>query len=212
MLLDGISEPDARRKVLEAGMMEKDPIRSAAGRKSRRKGKVRENEIAKAISLWWTGGKDNKVFRRAPLSGGFPNKRAHGDILPMKPEAAGFPFLVDVKDRKNVESLDFVDLLLNEKCPVFRWFDELTRILQENPIHGGKLRLLIIHKNRRDYCVVGQKEISEIEEKSGAIHYIKVKHPFRWEMLYIFPLKMLFDKNPDTFKSIAVPHESDRAI
>lgn len=180
-----------------------NPSRVRAGRKARRKGKVRENEIAKAISLWWTKGKDNKAFRRAPLSGGFPHKRAHGDLLPMKPETAGFPFLVDVKDRADIQGLDFADLLVNEKCPVFKWFDELTRIIQENPLsHQGKYRLLIVHKDRKDYCVVGQREVSFIEDNAGTIPHMKIRHPWRWEVPYVFLLSALFDKDPETLKTV----------
>ncbi len=178
-----------------------DPKRVKAGRKSRRKGKKRENEIAKSLSHWWTGGSDNKVLRRAPLSGGFPKKGADGDILPMKPAAHGFPFIIDVKDRKSVESMDFADLLSNKECPIFKWFVEVGNIVQNNPeAHARKLRLLIIHKNRRDYGVIGAKELAYIEDNAGPLPYIKVRHRFMWETLYVFPLPALFDKDPETLR------------
>src|SRR3990172_1345271 len=154
-----------------------DPKNIARGRKSSRKGKRRERIFAKELSLWWTGEKDSQSFRRTPQSGGFPKKRSHGDILPISPDAAMFPFVIDIKDRKNVEGVEFADLLSNEGCPLFKWFDELTQIIQENPVlHAGKLRLLIVHKKRKDYCIVGGKEYAYVTDNAGPIPYMKISH------------------------------------
>lgn len=186
----------------------KDPIRVKAGRKSRRKGNKRENEIAKELSLWWTSGKDNKALRRSPLSGGWLRKGSDGDILPVSELTEGFPFLIDVKDQKVVDSIEFADLLLRPDCPIFKWFDELTEMQQKYPAqHGSKQRMLIIHKSRHgDYCVFGQKELSYIEDNAGPIAHMKVKHKHRYEMLYVVPLTFLLDKDPETLKKFKVDH------
>lgn len=195
--------PPAKKKKKE-----KDPVRVKAGRKSRRKGSARENEIAKTLSFWWTAGKDNKALRRSPLSGGWLRKGSDGDILPVNELAAGFPFLIDVKDQKVVDSIEFADLLLRPDCPIFGWFDELTLMQQTYPAqHGSKQRMLLIHKHRKgDYCVFGQKEMSYIEDNAGPIAHMKVKHTHRYEMLYVVPLQFLLDKDPETLKKFKVPN------
>lgn len=169
-----------------------------AGKKANRKGKAREREFAKRLSAWWSGGKDKLAFRRTPISGGWPNKRAQGDITPVSPEARFFPFVVDVKDRENIQGMEFADLLANAKCPIYCWFDELTDIIRENPVlHEGKMRLLVIYKNRRYYCIVGTKELSYIEDNAGFIPHLKVRHRFPAETLIIFHLDFLFEKDPN---------------
>lgn len=186
----------------------KDPVRVKAGRKSRRKGNKRENEIAKTLSLWWTAGKDKKALRRSPLSGGWLRKGSDGDILPVNELSDGFPFLIDVKDQKVVDRIEFADLLLHPDCPIFGWFDELTEMKQKYPIqHGSKQRMLIIHKFKKgDYCVFGQQELSYLEDNAGSIPYMKVKHNHRYEVLYVVPLKFLLEKDPETLKKFKVPN------
>lgn len=201
-----MTEPEATVQPEKKKKKEKDPVRVKAGRKSRRKGNKRENEIAKTLSLWWTAGKDNKALRRSPLSGGWLRKGSDGDILPVSELADGFPFLIDVKDQKVVDSIEFADLLLRPDCPIFGWFDELTVMQQTYPVqHGSKLRMLIIHKRGKgDYCVFGQKEISYIEDNAGPIAHMKVKHNHRYEMLYVVPMQFLLDKDPETLKKFKV--------
>ena len=177
------------------------------GRKSSRKGKARERKLAKLLSRWWTCGKDSKAFRRTPQSGGFPKKRSHGDVLPITFEASLFPFVIDVKDRKTLQDFEFADLLVNSKSKIFAWFDELSQIIAENPaMHAGKMRLMVIHKNQKDYCMVGSKEIEYITLNAGRIPNIKINHTHGNEVLYVFPLKELFLKDPETLKSVKVPN------
>jgi hypothetical protein len=203
-----VTEPEAAAPPAKKKKKEKDPMRVKAGRKSRRKGASRENEIAKTLSLWWTAGKDKQALRRSPLSGGWLRKGSDGDILPVNELADGFPFLIDVKDQKVVQDIEFADLLLRPDCPIFAWFDELTEMQQKYPIqHGSKQRMLIIHKARKgDYCVFGQKEISYLEDNAGSIPYMKVKHNHRYEVLYVVPLKFLLEKDPETLKKFKVPN------
>lgn len=178
-----------------------DEKASRAGRKACRKGKHRERELAKIFSLWWTRGEDRNAFRRTPVSGGWPRKRSHGDIIPVSQEAVSFPFIVDVKDRQGVQGIEFVDLLENERSPIFVWFDELTKIIQENfLVHSGKHRLLVVHKNRKDYCIVGRKEMEFLSDRAGVIPHVKVAHPWRWEVLYLFPLSVLLSKDPSALR------------
>lgn len=172
-----------------------------AGRKASRKGKKRERLLAKVLSNWWTNKQDPKAFRRTPLSGGFPKKRATGDIMPVSQEAQTFPFVVDVKDRKVIQTFEFTDLVIAETSPIFKWFDELTEIIAESPMFlSGKLRLLVIHKNQKDYGIIGAKEHTFIEMHAGALPHVKVRHPWRYETLYIFPLEVLLQKDPETLK------------
>lgn len=175
------------------------------GRKSSKKGKRRENEFAKALSKWWTAGKTNKAFRRTPLSGGFPKRGSHGDIIPIDPVAQLFPFVIDVKDRKNVNDLEFADMLVREKCPLFKWWAELEAVIRDNPqFHAGKMRLMIIHKKQKDYCMVGGKELDYITSNAGRLPVLKIAHPFGEEPLYVFHLTSLFEKDPETLKSVKV--------
>ena len=174
---------------------------SAVGRKSSRKGKVRERKIADSLGIWWTEGKDRKAFRRTPLSGGFPTKSSHGDIVPVSPEARLFPFLIEIKDRKEVENLDFADILTNPGHPVLRWWSELGEIVSGDPaFHEGKYKLLIVHKRHKDYCVVNIMSFQFILDNAGPLPNIKIR-PAEGEVLVVFPFKSLLEKDPRTLDS-----------
>lgn len=175
---------------------------SRAGRKAARKGRRREREFAKLLSLWWTGGKNKYAFRRTPLSGGFPKKRSHGDILPASQDASLFPFVVEIKDRKNFKDLEFVDLLVNKKSLIFRWWEDLRVIIQSNPMFlSDKHPLLVLYKRRRYYCIMGKRGMSFLEDRVGKIPYVKVRHSFGHEILYVFSLDYLIrEKYPEALR------------
>jgi hypothetical protein len=175
--------------------------RSAVGRKSCRKGKHREREFARELSRWWTNDKDPKAFRRTPLSGGWLMKHSQGDVVPVTPEAELFPFLTEVKDRKEIDEFDFADLLTNENCSVLKWWKTLNETITNNPrMNAGKKRLMVLHKNRKDYCVIGIPELKFLEDRAGRFPYIKIWTPFT-ETLVVFPLDSLFDADPESLKT-----------
>jgi len=177
--------------------------RSAVGRKSSRKGKVRERMVAESLSIWWTSGKDRQAFRRTPQSGGFPKKRSHGDIVAVSPEARLFPFLIEVKDRKEAEDVDFADMLTNEKHPVVRWWSELSDVVADVPLlHAGKHKLLIVHKRQKDYCLVDVGTFQHVVDNAGPLPNIKIR-PVSGEVLIVFPFKALLEKDPETLKSFS---------
>jgi hypothetical protein len=73
---------------------------SQIGRMSRSKGADYENQIAKILSLWWTKGRDNKSFRRTPMSGGWDHRHAAGDLIAPDPN---FPVHIEIRKRETFE-------------------------------------------------------------------------------------------------------------
>jgi hypothetical protein len=176
-------------------------LRSGIGKKSMQKGRRAELRISNALSLWWTGGKDSKAFRRTPLSGGWLSHATDGDIIPITPEAELFKYVVEIKDRKEIDDFDFAEILINEKCSILQWWKTLNETIQNNPHrHAGKQRLLIVHKKHKDYCVVGIPEMTFLEERTGKFPYMKIWTPFS-ETLIVFSLGSLLDADPEALKT-----------
>lgn len=173
--------------------------RSAVGRKSSRKGKHREREFARALSNFWTNNKDPNAFRRSPLSGGWPQRSAQGDIIPVTQEAALFPLVVEVKDRKELDDFDFADLLTNEKCSILKWWKTLNETVA-TPLNAGKRRMMILHKRHKDYCVIGIPELTFFNDRVGKFPVMKIWTPFA-ETLVVFPADSLFDMDPEALKT-----------
>lgn len=98
-----------------------------------------ERNIAKVFSLWWFG--DEKSLVRSPCSGGWPGKRAEGDIIAVSEEGEkDFIFCVDAKQRI---AGDIECLLSYKKHPIIIWWEEL---LEMKPVKEGKVPLLVISK------------------------------------------------------------------
>jgi len=116
----------------------KDPKRVASGKKSRRKGANSERKIAKQFEEWWGHGS----FVRTPSSGGWATKdvregfRAVGDIMT---DATDFSFVIENKAQ---EGWDLDQLLKNDGCKVYAWWEQT---LSETP--GGMIPLLVCGRN-----------------------------------------------------------------
>jgi hypothetical protein len=166
-----------------------------------RKGKNRERCLAAEISRWWTAGKDPKAFRRTPQSGGWVMHATDGDIIPVTPEAETFRFIIEIKDRKELDEFDFAEILIREKCSILQWWKTLNETIQNNlHRHAGKKRLLIVHKKHKDYCVVGIPEFTFLENHTGKFPHMKIWTPFS-ETLVVFSLESLLDADPESLKT-----------
>ena len=108
----------------------------------RAKGQVFERELARTVSVWWTGNKDlEKVraeelpFRRTPLSGGWDRKAAASDLLVVEPEAlpCPWPFALEAK---NQECWDWDGLFKNNaKWPVKAYWEQCCEAATKSKLH-----------------------------------------------------------------------------
>lgn len=132
-----------------------------------------ERLVAKKLSLWWTANKD--AFKRAPVSGGWPKKRSHGDIVANddvdQPDevvtaARGMLrlFAVDVKRRVQGSTGEWhlEQLLSAAKHPILKWWEEIGALAD----HLGRMRMLIFTKAKRQYCLMfGSSEMEWLVEQ-----------------------------------------------
>ncbi|RLC34619.1 hypothetical protein DRH14_02535 [Candidatus Shapirobacteria bacterium] len=122
----------------------------------KKKGDRFEREIANKLSAWC-----GKTLRRAPLSGGWPEKKALGDIVCVD-DPEGFPFVISVKWRK---TWALEDLFL-PKSPLMKWWAEVEEIARKN----RKIPMLILKKNRRaPFLIMSEGDIMRIEMHSGVV-------------------------------------------
>lgn len=128
------------------------------------KWKVFERNVAKELGVWWCD--DEKAFIRTPCSGGWPSKRAEGDVVGADGALYdAFPFCVDAKCRKN---WDLETLLTHTTHPFVEWWYELgdMRPVRED----GKLRLLIVSKTSgmaKALAVLGREEDQLLQQVVG---------------------------------------------
>lgn len=132
-----------------------------------------ERLVAKKLSLWWTANKD--AFKRAPVSGGWPKKRSHGDIVanddidqPDEVIAAARRmlrlFAIDVKRRVQGSSGEWhlEQLLSAAKHPILKWWGEIGELATRL----GRMRMLIFTKAKRQYCLMfGSSEMTWLTEQ-----------------------------------------------
>lgn len=147
----------------------KDPVRVAAGKKSKRKGSRGELKVAKMFSSWW-----GSEFARTPSSGGFATSKfrkdwnAGGDLV--TPDDL-FPFCVEVK---NVKDWRLEDLLTSASSNLLKYWEQAVQESEEN----GKVPLLVFKRNRSDWFVMMQFEDWEYTYGLTALnnHYMIVNN------------------------------------
>jgi hypothetical protein len=107
----------------------------------RAKGQVFERELARTISVWWTGRKElEKVraeelpFRRTPLSGGWDRKAAASDLLVVEPGALPVPWPFAL-EAKNQECWNWDGLFkANDKWPVKAYWDQCCEAAEKSKL------------------------------------------------------------------------------
>lgn len=124
----------------------KDPVRVAAGKKSKRKGSTFERGVAKELAAWWGG-----EFTRTPSSGGWGKSKfaregfnASGDIVTSE---ADFPFCIECKAQEGwtLEHL----LTCTDTCQTAKHWKQAV---DETP--PGKIPLLIFTKKFQSIFVM----------------------------------------------------------
>ena len=137
--------------------MSKDPIRVAAGKKSKRKGSSFELKTSKEFQKWWGKGE----FCRSPGSGGWGRPQhkqgfnASGDIITTNRD---FPWCLECK---NQEGWSLDQLLLNDGCIIHSWWEQTV---DETP--DDLTPMLIFKKNRQKPMVM---VFTDVQESFGAL-------------------------------------------
>jgi hypothetical protein len=128
-------------------MSEPNPVRVAAGRKSKRKGNNAERAVAKAFQEWWGWG----LWARTPASGGWATA-AHrqdfntcGDVTTT---ATDFSKNYVIENKK-CEGWTLDQLIHNEACVVLTWWKQA---FDETP--KGMIPLLVIARNHIPQAII----------------------------------------------------------
>jgi len=175
---------------------DKDPVRVAAGKKSKRKGGSNERKLAKEFKEWWGYGE----WVKTPVSGGWSSPavreefRTCGDIMTT---ALDFPFCVEAKHQ---EKWELMQLFTAPKSAIFQFWEQTV---DETP--EGTMPLLVIRRNHREPLVLGWA--SQLGPyAAGAPHFVACDTfpvPENFEDIgtdvVILSLKDFFRINPEHF-------------
>lgn len=114
------------------------------------KGRTFEVQVAKAVSLWWTDGKDKDAFWRNAGSGGRVHKVAtpySGDICPVKDNAKPWRLHIECKKR---EDWSFEGILKqNMSEPLWSFIGQV----EYDCTLAKRVGLLIFTRNRDEWYV-----------------------------------------------------------
>lgn len=193
--------------------MSKDPVRVAAGRKSKRKGSSNERQLAHIFQAWWQVG----TFARTPGSGSWsrPGNReefkACGDIISSD---KSFPFCVEAK---NQEGWTLDQLIHNEKCVIHSWWKQTV---DETP--KGLVSLLLITRNHVPQAVIfSAGPMVGLVNSIGKLNPTDPSYPWAYyphfcfdfvrdngDLLIIMSLNNFFKISPDIFGR-KMPHVTE---
>lgn len=182
--------------------MDKDPVRVAAGRKSKRKGNNNERTLAKKLQKWWGHGE----WARTPSSGGWATKAVReafktcGDITTT---AQDFPFCVEAKKQERW----CIDQLLTGTAPIiWTWWKQTV---EETP--PGLIPLLVAGRNHMpDICMIRSKALYDAGfDKAWDVLSLK---PYMililaGEEYALFPLESLLSVDPRLLGKISTCQE-----
>jgi len=131
--------------------------------------KASERLVGRKLGSWWAD--DEDAFVRAPVSGGWPKKRSHGDLVAntdvdvdTNTQILAHRFVttwsVDVKRRVKGSAgkeWHLEQLLSARKHPIIKWWADVTAIAARR----GTMRMLIFTKAKRQYCLMfGEPEMN----------------------------------------------------
>ena len=144
-----------------------------------------ERRIAMDIGKWWCD--DDESFARSPCSGGWPNKRAEGDVVPIKDISKNFPFCIDAKYREGggIDGWHIENLILCKACPVIQWWEELKEIGENT----NRFPILVTAKKREGPLLfINSVTKSFIEKFCGVTggKSIECNNIFGTECVYIY--------------------------
>lgn len=125
--------------------------------------KAFEREAARRIGIWWCD--DDTAFRRSPCSGGWPKKRADGDIIAINDRMRlEHPIVYDCKHRKGSTKFPWhlEQLLTHKNHLLVQWWHEMGEM---EPVKKGRYRWLIVSKSgiSESLLVLGLREVRAIE-------------------------------------------------
>lgn len=117
------------------------------GRRSKEKGARFERKICRVLSLWWSGGKTDRVFWRSPTFKQ-PSGAVHqcGDVIQIDANYPPCPCVFELKHHKNFRVEDF---LTGKKGEIVSWWEQTLRECPE-----GRIPVLIAHRDRGPTIVV----------------------------------------------------------
>lgn len=161
-----------------------------------------ENRVAKKLSKWLTRGVTDKALVRAPCSGGWPGKRAEGDIVAntdvsipedVRELAKHFKskFVIECKRRKGSgDGWTLEQLLTAKKHPIIKWWEECTVLADRL----ARNRIMVIAKGQRGipYVVLSAMDLAIIVddlEVMSAYPWARFSLPWLDSALYVTPLK-----------------------
>lgn len=174
--------------------------------------KAAERKTAETLGLWWAGSK--KAFKRTPVSGGWPTKGTHGDIIAndelklddeVKQYASRFhaEWTVEVKRRKTRgggSEWTFEQLLTCAKHPIFKWWKQVTEVAGNR----GTNRMLIFMKgNGQRFIAFGEREMGFIRG-CFTTHHGGQPQPF--EISKLFGLRIVIRSGclPDILEDLTI--------
>ena len=114
------------------------------------KGSQFERDIARRLSLWWSGGETENVFWRSPSSGMMKKEGMAGDISALHGGDSFIDFIFcELKYYKDVDYTSW--LTKKTACKVFEWF---AKAEEECDQVGSTHVWLIVKANRHNPVIV----------------------------------------------------------
>lgn len=163
------------------------------------KGSAFEREVAKALSLWITDGKDSKQLIRSVLSGGWQGAqqkdgwRQVGDLAPNGPAGEKFRSLyaVECKHRRGIDLYSLWTRQATE-ATIEGWWNKLKHDSEQARVYP-----MLIFKGNSRPTMVGMIQHPPLEIKYAA---------FDWLGLKIFQFEDML-KIPPKYFGIAIPED-----
>jgi hypothetical protein len=131
----------------------KFPLKPGGGR---RRGNKFELDNCKELSLWWSNGESDKIFKRAGSEHTRDTSVIHGDMYSVRPEGFSFTDRIALEmKRVLLERTQFGPLLKGES----KQFDEFWKQTLRQARMGKKIPLLFVKIDRVDTFCFGFEEI-----------------------------------------------------
>lgn len=123
--------------------------------RSKEKGARFERKVCRLLSLWWSDGKSDRVFWRAPTFKQ-PDGTVHqcGDIVQIDLSYPKCPYCFELKHHKDFRLEDF---LTGKKSGIVSWWEQT---IQECP--PGMKPVLIVHRDRGPTLVLSKHIKSDV--------------------------------------------------
>ena len=168
----------------------------------RKRGFSWERQFAKKLSLWWSDGEDQYIFRRSHGSGSaYQDKHglsgAGGDIIADK--ESGFPFInrfhIECKESQNMGNI-LLQLLLNNELKIGKWS---WQVLRKEAAKFQRIPFLALKpfRKREQLIVLPLEEVNDVLDKFSILHSILHE---KKERLVIMKLQEFFQISPSIWR------------